>query len=59
MLSVDFEINVFFVGIFLINFVEVGSVFNILGIDDQDFILGNGSMGSNEDDYDGVIIFVL
>lgn len=58
-LSVDFEINASFAGTSLTNFAEVGSAFNTLGLDDQDSTPGNGSMGSNEDDYDGATISVL
>ena len=57
--KVDFEIAAGYTGTTLTNFAEIGSAFNNLGIDDQDSTPGNGSMGANEDDYDGASISVL
>lgn len=57
--GVAFEINTDFGGTSLTNYAEVGSAFNTLGIDDQDSTPGNGSIGAQEDDYDGATISVL
>jgi uncharacterized repeat protein (TIGR01451 family) len=57
--DVDFTVSPSFSGTSLTNFAEVGSAFNTIGLSDQDSTPGNGSLGSNEDDYDGATISVL
>ncbi len=57
--EVTFTVAPGFGGATLTNYAEVGSAFNILGYDDMDSTPGNGSLGENEDDYDGATITVL
>lgn len=57
--SVTFTIDYSFTGTSLINYAEVGSAFNTVGLDDVDSTPGNGSVGSHEDDYDGAAITIL
>ncbi|MCB0581790.1 MAG: DUF11 domain-containing protein, partial [Phaeodactylibacter sp.] len=57
--DVTFTVAPGFSGASLANYAEVGSAFNILGYDDMDSTPGNGSLGPDEDDYDGATITVL
>ncbi|MCB0597939.1 MAG: DUF11 domain-containing protein, partial [Phaeodactylibacter sp.] len=57
--DVTFTVAPGFNGSNLTNYAEVGSAFNILGYDDMDSTPGNGSLGPDEDDYDGATITVL
>lgn len=49
-------IIVLFIGVMIINYVEIVGVINNVGVQDFDFIFGNGVNVLNEDDYDGVVI---
>jgi len=57
--EVDFIVGQSFTGTSLTNYAEVGSAFNTIGLSDQDSTPGNGSLGPNEDDYDGATLSVL
>jgi uncharacterized repeat protein (TIGR01451 family) len=57
--NVTFTISPSFSGTSLTNFAEIGYAFNAPGLDDNDSTPGNGSAGSNEDDYDGATISIL
>lgn len=51
-----FIIDLFFIGNFIVNLVEVLSFYNFFWIDDQDFILDNNNL--EEDDQDEVLFVV-
>ena len=57
--DITFTISPAFSGTSLTNYAEVSSAFNASGYDDIDSTPGNGSLGPNEDDYDGATITVL
>jgi len=56
--NITFTISPSFSGSLITNFAEVGSVTNILGVGDVDSTPGNGSAGSNEDDFDSAAVSV-
>lgn len=56
--NITFAVSPSYAGASIVNYAEIGSATNSIGMGDIDSTPGNGSAGPSEDDYDSAIIYL-